>query len=101
MRMLKQMKDGGATDWTVYILRCGDGSFYTGIAKDVDARLANHRAGKGAAYTRTHLPVELIYQEAALTRSQALIREAAIKRMPRPKKNQLVLRKTLVTGTGQ
>jgi predicted GIY-YIG superfamily endonuclease len=90
-RMIERMKSKGPREWSVYILRCGDGSLYTGIAKDVDARLKSHQGGKGAAYTRTHLPVILLYQEKPVTRSRALIREAAIKRLPRPKKEELVI----------
>jgi predicted GIY-YIG superfamily endonuclease len=89
--MIERIKSKGPRAWSVYILRCGDGSLYTGIAKDVEARLKSHQGGKGAAYTRTHLPVVLIYQEKRTTRSRALIREAAIKRFPRPKKEALVL----------
>ena len=85
------MKKRGKKEWNVYILRCGDNTLYTGIAKNVGARLVQHQSGKGAAYTRTHLPVELIYQENGVTRSAALIREAAIKRLPRPKKEKLLL----------
>ena len=82
--------DAGSAEWSVYILTCGDGSLYTGIAKNVALRLASHQSGRGAAYTRTHLPVTLVYEESALTRSQALIREAAIKRLPRHKKKELI-----------
>lgn len=89
LRMIRGMKKGRERAWSVYILRCGDGSLYTGIAKDVTARLAKHAAGKGAAYTRTHLPVQLLYREDAYTRSEALVREAAIKTFPRPKKEAL------------
>ena len=84
------MPAGGLLEWSVYMLACGDGSLYTGIAKNVELRLAAHRTGRGAAYTRTHLPVKLVYQEALMTHSQALIREAAIKRMPRPQKKRLI-----------
>jgi putative endonuclease len=77
-------------EWSVYVLRCGDGSLYTGIAKDVAARLKQHLNGKGAAYTRTHLPVTLVYIESGFTRSEALIREATVKRLPRPHKEKLV-----------
>ena len=80
-----------ATTWSVYILRCRDGTYYTGIAKDVQERLRKHQAGKGAAYTRTRLPVELLYEENGLPRSEALVREAQIKAMPREKKGQLAL----------
>jgi predicted GIY-YIG superfamily endonuclease len=90
MNMIRRMKKKGKKEWSVYILRCGDDSFYTGIAKDVTLRLAKHQKGKGAAYTRTHLPVTLIYQEHKMTRSAALIREAAIKALPRPRKEKLV-----------
>jgi putative endonuclease len=77
--------------WSVYMLRCRDGSLYTGIAKDVPARIRLHTRGRGAAYTRGRLPVSLVYQETSLTHSEALIREAEIKRMPRPQKEALVL----------
>jgi predicted GIY-YIG superfamily endonuclease len=93
--MLQGMKESGPAEWSVYVLRCGDGSLYTGIAKDVQARLKCHSRGKGAAYTRTHLPVALIYWESTLTRSQALIREAAIKRLPRPRKERLIAEWTM------
>jgi predicted GIY-YIG superfamily endonuclease len=88
--MISRMKKRGKKEWSVYVLRCGDESLYTGIAKDVHARLSKHQKGKGAAYTRTHLPVTLIYQENSMTRSAALMREAAIKRLPRPKKEKLI-----------
>jgi predicted GIY-YIG superfamily endonuclease len=90
VRMLRGLKAGGDRDWSVYILRCGDGSLYTGIAKDIDSRLKLHNAGRGAAYTKTHLPVILVYRESPLSRSEALIREAAIKRLPRPRKEELL-----------
>ena len=90
LRMISGMKKRGKKEWSVYVLRCGDESLYTGIAKDVQLRLSKHQKGKGAAYTRTHLPVALIYQENSLTRSAALIREAAIKKLPRVKKEKLI-----------
>lgn len=77
-------------DWNLYILRCRGGTLYTGIAKDIAARVRKHKQSKGAAYTRTHLPVKLVYQENGMTRSQALIREAQIKRMARTEKLDLV-----------
>jgi putative endonuclease len=84
-------KKPAAEAWSVYILRCGDGSLYTGIAKDVKARLAQHKAGRGAAYTRGRSPLRLVYSENAFaTRSAALIREAAIKSLPRDKKLDLI-----------
>ena len=90
LKMIHGMKRRGRKDWTVYILRCGDGSLYTGIAKDVRARVKQHSDGRGAAYTRTRLPVKLVYQQEGLTRSEALIREAQIKAMPRSKKEEII-----------
>ena len=90
LRMIQGMQKKGRKDWTVYILRCRDGSFYTGIAKDVQARVKQHSEGRGAAYTRSRLPVTLLYQEDGLTRSEALIREVQIKAMPRSKKEELI-----------
>jgi predicted GIY-YIG superfamily endonuclease len=89
--MIQGMKRRGRKDWAVYILLCGDGSLYTGIAKDVQARVKQHGEGRGAAYTRTRLPVKLLYQQKSLTHSEALIREAQIKAMPRSKKEEIIL----------
>jgi putative endonuclease len=75
----------------VYILRCADGTLYTGWAKDVARRVAAHNAGRGARYTRTHRPVELIYTEEVATIGDALKRELAIKRYPRERKLALCL----------
>ena len=88
--MIRGMKKGRRRDWSVYVLCCEGGSFYTGIAKDVESRVKRHNRGKGGAYTRTHLPIKLLYQENGLTHSQALIREARVKALPRPKKEKLV-----------
>ena len=76
--------------WYVYMLLCGDGTLYTGITDDVDRRLAAHRSGKGAKYTRGRGPLELIYQEEWGTHSLALKREAAVKRLPRQEKEALI-----------
>ena len=78
--------------WTVYLVRCRDGSLYTGITTDPGRRLAEHNSGSGAAYTRSRLPVELVYRESVRNRSQALRREHAIKRLTRPSKEALALR---------
>ena len=69
--------------WYVYMLRCRDGSLYTGCTDDVERRVVVHNSGKGAKYTRSRLPVTLVYQESAADKSAALRREAAIKRLPR------------------
>ena len=78
--------------WYVYILRCGDGTLYTGITDDIPRRLAAHRAGKGAKYTRGRGPLELVYQERVPDKSAALRREAAIKRLRRGEKEWLIER---------
>lgn len=79
-----------AKAWFVYILRCADGSLYTGIAKDVTRRCEQHNAGKAARYTRCRLPVSLEHQEIHATQSLALKREAAIKAMSRLEKETLM-----------
>ena len=101
LKMIRGMKGKGKKDWTVYILRCGDGSLYTGIAKDVQARVKQHSEGRGAAYTRTRLPVKLLYQQEGLTRSKALIREAEIKAMPRSKKEEIILGERITPARGR
>ncbi|MDR3295720.1 MAG: GIY-YIG nuclease family protein [Clostridiales Family XIII bacterium] len=72
------------------MLRCGDGTLYTGWTNDVQKRLKAHNAGRGGKYTRSRLPVELVYQEYFETKSQALKREIAIKRLRRKKKLALI-----------
>lgn len=69
--------------WIVYVLRCAGGTLYTGITNDLERRLAEHRAGRGARYTRGRLPLELFHREEAASRGAALRREAAIKRLDR------------------
>lgn len=76
--------------WYVYILRCGDGSLYTGITTDVQSRLEAHRSGKGAKYTRGRAPLELVYREECGDHSQALKRELAIKSLTREEKKKLI-----------
>jgi predicted GIY-YIG superfamily endonuclease len=79
--------------WSVYIVRCGDGSLYTGISTDVQARVKAHNAGKGAAYTRSHLPVELVWTRRMASESAARKREAAIKAMKRKGKDEMITKK--------
>ena len=76
--------------WFVYLLRCADGTLYTGIAKDVGRRCQQHNAGTASRYTRSRLPVVVVYQEAQRTKSLALKREAAIKAMTRREKLALI-----------
>jgi putative endonuclease len=78
--------------WLVYLLRCRDGSLYTGITNDLPKRLKAHAAGKASKYTRSRLPVRLAYSEPQKSKSAALKREAAIKRLRRSEKNRLVAR---------
>ena len=75
--------------WYLYILRCGDDTLYTGITTDVQRRLADHRAGKGAKYTRGRAPLELVYEEKCGTHSDALRRELAVKALSRAEKEKL------------
>ena len=75
-----------AVAWFVYILRCGDGSLYTGTTNDVAGRVVTHNAGKGAKYTRARLPVELVWRRKVLGRSMALRLEAKIKKLTRAQK---------------
>lgn len=76
--------------WYVYILRCADGTLYTGIAKETARRLSEHNAGQGARYTRSRLPVQLVYEETVPDRGSALRREHEIKRMSAAGKHDLI-----------
>jgi putative endonuclease len=76
--------------WRVYILRCNDGTLYTGATNDAERRLQQHSAGQGARYTRSRLPVSVVYEEAASNRGAALRREAALKRLSRAEKLDLI-----------
>lgn len=76
--------------WSVYLLRCADGSLYTGISNDVPRRLKQHNAGTAARYTRSRLPAVLVYQEIQVSRSLALKRELAIKALSKQKKELLI-----------
>lgn len=73
-----------------YILRCGDGSLYTGWTNDLAKRLAAHSAGKGGKYTRSRLPVELVYYEGYETKEEAMAREWTVKRLTRAEKLSLI-----------
>ncbi|MFR4561221.1 MAG: GIY-YIG nuclease family protein [Flavonifractor plautii] len=95
--------------WWVYILRCGDGTLYTGTAADVERRLAAHRRGRGAKYTRSRGPLAVVYREECPDRGAALRREAAIKKYRRAEKEALItdyaerrsrMKKAAFIGTG-
>ena len=83
--------------WYVYLARCADGSLYTGITIDIQAREQAHNRGRGAAYTRTRLPVAIVYSERAPDRGAALRRELAIKALSRRNKEALVAGETTAT----
>ena len=82
-------------NWSLYILKCSDGTFYTGITNDLERRLKMHQTGKASRYTRTRGPVEMLYSETCGNRSSALIRECEVKEWPRKRKE------SLVAGSGQ
>lgn len=76
--------------WKLYMLRCRDGSLYTGITTDSEKRVAAHNAGKGAKYTRSRKPVELVYHEECGSHSAALKRELVIKALTKEEKLKLL-----------
>ncbi|MHB1296805.1 MAG: GIY-YIG nuclease family protein [Anaerolineae bacterium] len=84
-----RLPDGGAKGYYTYILRCSDGSLYTGWTTDPVRRLAVHNAGRGSRYTRARRPVTLLYLEAHASRGEAMRRERTIKRMSRAHKLSL------------
>ncbi len=79
-------------DWTVYILRCADGTLYTGITNDLERRIAEHASGQGAQYTKGRSPLQLVYQESCPGRGLASKREIEIKSLGRKAKLLLVSR---------
>ena len=76
--------------YTLYIIKCADGSLYTGITTDLDRRLETHKLGTGSKYVRARLPFSLVYTEKLKNRSQATKREMAIKKLTRSEKLKLV-----------
>lgn len=82
------IKDGKGN--YTYILRCSDGSLYTGWTNDLEKRLETHNRGVGSKYTRARLPVELVYYEEFETKEEAMSREARIKRLSKEKKEELI-----------
>jgi len=87
----------GAVHWIVYMLECADGSLYTGITTNLDRRMADNAAGKGARYTKGRGPFRLVYSETCQGRAEASRRETAIKLLDRVKKLQLCT----VSGMGR
>jgi putative endonuclease len=92
--MLSRMP-GASETWFVYLARCSDGSLYTGIARDVVARIALHDAGRGARYTRGRGPLTLCAKKRCRSKSEALRLELAIKRLPRDAKLTLTAARRL------
>ena len=86
----KRSRPKARTQVWVYILRCQDRTLYTGVAADVQTRLARHNQGRGAKYTRSRRPCQIVYREPLPNRGQALRREAQIKRFTRVKKLLLI-----------
>ena len=80
-----------------YILKCADGSLYTGYTTDIEHRLAMHNSGKASKYTRSRLPVQLVYVEEFDDKNQAMSREWEIKQMTRQKKDELIKSKEAYT----
>ena len=85
--------------WHVYIVRCADNSLYTGCTNDLARRVDTHNAGKGARYTRSRLPVEVVWSVRVKDRSAALSREARVKQLTRPEKLALVAKRRVKGGT--
>lgn len=82
----------GGKPWTVYLLRCRDGSLYAGITTDMERRLVEHQGGSAARYTKGRRPVTIVYRETCASRSDALKRECAVKALSRVEKERLVRR---------
>jgi len=90
--------DFGALGWTVYVLRCKTGELYTGCTTDLDRRVREHNSGSGSKFTRSRLPVAVVYKEELGSRSEALRRERTIKEMRRSEKLLLVGHAALATS---
>jgi predicted GIY-YIG superfamily endonuclease len=92
--MVRAMSGTEQKQWHFYLARCSDDSLYAGIAVDLVKRMAVHNAGKGARYTRSRLPVAMVYSETLPDQSSALKREAEIRKLSRKQKEELIARKT-------
>lgn len=85
-----ESKNEPAQKHFVYIVKCSDGTLYTGYTVDIERRVQEHNNGEGAKYTRGRTPVKLLYKESFLSRSNAQKREYEIKKLPRSKKEELI-----------
>ncbi len=88
--MTAKKKKPAKPRWTIYILRCADGSFYTGITNNLEKRLKAHSDGTGAKYTRGRGPLEVVHIESRASKGRALKREIAIKKLTRLQKQALL-----------
>lgn len=95
------MKKRSSETWFVYLLRCADGSLYTGITTDVARRGRQHNLGTASRYTRSRRPTKMVYQEPHDSRSLALKREAAIKTLSKSEKEAMVRPKRKRKATGE
>ena len=86
------------TRWVVYILQCGDGTLYTGITNNLQARIEKHRQGKGAKYTRGRGPYKVLFREPCPSRAAAQKREAAIKVLTKARKMAIIAKKPRKKG---
>lgn len=89
---LRVPEEGKPEAWFLYILECADGSYYTGITKDLERRFKMHEGGKASRYTRSRRPVRMLYTEPCGSRTSALVRECEVKAYPRNRKEDLVRR---------
>ena len=89
-RFNQRLQDEGMQDWFLYMIKCGDGSLYTGIAVDVARRFADHQTGKGAKYLRGRGPLQLVFNKRIGERRLALKLERRVKQLPRHKKQDLI-----------
>lgn len=90
-KMISKMPaDKSAQEWFLYMLRCNNGSLYTGVTNNLERRMKMHTEGKAAKYTRACRPVELVYREACSGRKEALMREWKVKELPKAEKEKLV-----------
>jgi putative endonuclease len=94
--MKRRGKKRASGRWFVYILECGDGTLYTGITNNIEARIGSHRAGKGAKYTRGRLPLRLVCIILCRNKGAALKKEYAIKRLSRNEKLALIRNTTIM-----
>ena len=86
--------DPAENGWTLYIVECRDGTFYTGITNDIGRRLHQHNKGLASRYTRSRRPVKIVYQAPCMNRSDALIKEWAVKSLSRGEKERFIEEET-------